>query len=68
MSCKFPFFFLTKLKMEGKKIFLIYVVVFDPNEILNVGPIKMAVRTSVLWKMNIHMTKNGQKWLYKGHL
>ena len=60
MSHKFSFFFLTKLqktksKLEAKKY------VFDQIEMLKnrVGPLKMTVRSSVLWKLLMQLAK---KW------
>ena len=40
--------FFTKLQKQEMKKIVFYVVAFDPNKILTVGPIKMTVRTSVL--------------------
>ena len=34
MSCKFPGFFLTKLKIKGNKKIVIYVVALDPTKVL----------------------------------
>ena len=34
MSCKFPVFFLTKLKKKETKTFVVYVIAFDPIKIL----------------------------------
>ena len=45
MSCKFPVFFLTELKIKGNKKNVIYVVAFGPIKTRHVRPFKM---TSVL--------------------
>ena len=40
----------------------------DTNVCTPVKHFKMTVWTSVLWKMNTHLAKNGQKWSQNGHL
>ena len=48
MSCKFPDFFLKKLKINGNKKIVIFVVAFNPIRILTCWDLQSTVRTSVL--------------------
>ena len=58
--------FWTKLQKKGKENISVFCHNFWTNQnLLEFRPVKhvlMTIWTSVLWKMNIHISKNGQNW------